>query len=481
TISFTGILDKKKHQIDGFISSGLYFYHIKLIQAENNSYQGNWNIFMLDELLSNSIFLSIENVNGTNFDAYPFFGDQRFAGTWAGNSKQNGNVITFQDMRTGIGFKGTLLKETIDLEILIANNVFTKVRLNPSKNPWKFGNYNNIKNNNLNLDDGWKTHPLEKNIFLEKLEDSIHQKKLINTHSVLIAKKGKIIYENYFDGFSNTTLHDQRSASKSITSAIVGLAIEDKIIKGDTDLLYNYISEEYQYTKDTLKKDIKIKDLLTMSSGLDAVDFGIDRKSKASEQAYQNSRNWLKTVLEAPMMHKPGAVANYGSANPYLLGEILTDLTPLPLPLYMDQKLFKPLGIHNYTIQKEMTGKPYFGGGIYISPRDMLKFGQLYLNKGKFEGKRVLSENWIDKSFQNYLPLTNTLEKNGYGYFWWHKTYTVKGKKIKSVEARGNGGQYIFVISELNLVCVITSGNYRNGKTKQPEKIFEEYILPSLL
>ena len=247
------------------------------------------------------------------------------------------------------------------------------------------------------------------------------------------------------------------------------------------DFLYNYLLKEHQNNEDELKSKIKIKDLLTMSSGLDAVDFGIKRKSKASEPAYQNSRNWLKTVLDAPMINKPGTVANYGSANPYLLGVILNDITPIPLQLYMDQKLLNPLEIHNYVIQKEMTGKPYFGGGMYISPRDMLKFGQLYLCKGKLNGKRILSKKWVEKSFQNYLNLENTIEKNGYGYLWWHKTYTVNGKEIKSIEARGNGGQYIFVIPKLDVVSVITAGNYRNGKTKQPENIFEKYILPTLI
>mgnify|MGYP001951232300 CR=1 FL=1 len=123
----------------------------------------------------------------------------------------------------------------------------------------------------------------------------------------------------------------------------------------------------------------------------------------------------------------------------------------------------------------------YFGGGMYLSPRNMLKFGQLYLCKGKLNGKRIISKKWIEKSFKKHLILENTIEKNEYGYLWWHKTYIVKGRKIKSVEARGNGGQYIFVVPELEIICVITAGNYRNGKTKQPEKIFNNYILPAIL
>lgn len=109
-----------------------------------------------------------------------------------------------------------------------------------------------------------------------------------------------------------------------------------------------------------------------------------------------------------------------------------------------------------------------------------MKFGELYLNKGKLNGQQILSEDWIKNSFKNYHVLENTEGKNGYGYLWWHNTYNVNGQSIKSYEARGAGGQYIFVIPELTAVVVLTSGNYRNGKTQQPELILEKYIMPYL-
>lgn len=481
-LSFTGVLEQDTSEINGFISSGFYFYHIKLLKNKQQTYIGNWDIFMLDKLLSKAIFLSIENVEAEDFDAYPFFGDQRFAGTNCMNSQKQGNSITFQDMRTGLHFEGKLFENSILLNLKIANIVITSVALKKSKNEWIFGEYaKNQQNKTSELNDGWKVASKKNQLSFPQMEDSITSKKLINTHSVLIAKKGKIIYEKYFDGYNANISHDQRSASKSISSAITGIAINNQLLKSDTEFLYDFIPKKYQYTKDSLKSNIKVKDLLTMSSGLDAVDFGIKRESKASEPAYQNSPDWLKTVLEAPMINSPGTVANYGSANPYLLGTILNSITPIPLQLYMDQKLFKHLGISNYSIQKGITGKPYFGGGMYITPRDMLKFGQLYLYNGKLDGKRILTKEWIKKSFKNYRPLMNTDDKNGYGYLWWHKTYTVNGEKIKSIEARGNGGQYIFVIPTLKIVCVITAGNYRNRKTQQPEYILEKFILPSLI
>jgi CubicO group peptidase (beta-lactamase class C family) len=483
-LNFSGIINDDSSEINGFISSGFYYYHTKLTKTKNNNYVGTWNLFIIDELINQSMFFSIENVKGQNFEAYPFFGDKRFAGTWAGKPKKENDIITFKDNITGLNFRGKLLKGKIKLEIILANNTIAEIVLKKSEKDWIFGDFSSKTNSTslpLQLNDGWKISSIKNSKLLQKMESDVISKKLIKTHSVLIAKKGKLVYEKYFGGYNHNTPHDQRSASKSISSALIGIAIDKKLIKNDKQYLYNYIPKNLQYTKDSLKSLIKISDLLTMSSGLDAVDFGTKRKSLAAEDNYQNSPNWLKTILEAPMINSPGTEANYGSANPYLLGITLKSVVQLPLELFIDKQLLEPLGISNYTFVRAPTNTPYFGGGMHITPRDMLKFGQLYLDKGKWNGKRIVSRKWVKKSFKNYRKLQNTNDKNGYGYLWWHKTYKVNKKEVKSIEARGAGGQYIFVIPALDVVVVITSGNYRNGKFQQPEKILEEYILPSLL
>ncbi len=483
-LSFTGEINKTNTEIRGFINSGIYLYHTKLVKTAAQNFKGTWNVFLLNELLSTAIFLSIENVQAKSFDAFPFFGDKRFAGTWCMNAQKKNNTITFQDVRTGLGFKGKLLTDSIELSILLADKPIATTTLTRSTKDWAFKDLSATTNKTSipsELNDGWQIAPLKKQSLLKQLEDSILAKKLVKTHSVLIAKSGKLIYEKYFSGYTSLTTHDQRSASKSISSALIGIAIDNKIIKDDNELFYNYIPNEFQYTKQGTKSTIKLKDLLSMSSGIDAVDFGTKRTSLASEPNYQNSPNWLKTVLEAPMLHPPGTVANYGSANPYLLGIALSNAVSKPLELFVDRALLHPLGIANYVLQKDMNNTPYFGGGMYLTPRDMLKFGQLYLQKGSWNGKQIISEKWVEKSFKNYRELQNTKDKNGYGYLWWHKTYKVHKKEIKSIEARGAGGQYIFVIPTLDVVVVITSGNYRNGKFQQPEKILERYILPTLL
>ncbi|MBX2870940.1 MAG: beta-lactamase family protein [Saprospiraceae bacterium] len=477
-------------KVTGFVKSGILMYHIELLKAKGNAFKGSWKAFMVDQLNSPAIFLSFENYDDGSFAAYPFFGDQRFTGTWCTGFIQKEETLLFRDFKTGLNFKARLLEGEIKLTILLANNIIATTTLKPLKDDIQFeavstslspGNKQPTK-----LDDGWTTASLQeleiKATPLKQMIDSVHAKSLVNTHSVLIAKQGKLVFEAYFEGYHHNLSHDQRSASKSIASAMTGIAIEDRLIESAEQSIYTLLPEVYQNTKNEKKAKIKIKDLLSMSSGIDAIDFGINRRSAASEGSYQSSDNWLKTVLDASMIYEPGTHANYGSANPFLLGVCLNEQLEQPLEWYMDQKLLSPLGISNYIIQTDNTGTtPYFGGGMYLTPRDMLKFGQLYLNKGSWAGKQLISEQWVEASFQQYLQLENTNEKNEYGYLWWHKTYWVNNKEVKSIEARGAGGQYIFVIPSLQSVIVITSGNFRNGKFQQPEKIVENYILPAIL
>ena len=211
---------------------------------------------------------------------------------------------------------------------------------------------------------------------------------------------------------------------------------------------------------------------------------GLDVNNLASEDYYQNPANpkkWLQSVLEAPMVKEPGTFADYGSANPFLLGICLNERLDMPLEIYMDKKLFAPLGITNYINQTDDSETtPYFGGGMLLTPRDMLKFGQLYLEKGKWKGEQIISEDWVNESFEKHVQLQDVRDKNHYGYQWWHDTYLINGKAINAIEARGAGGQFIFVIPELASVVVITSGNFRNGKGNQPRDILKEYILPAI-
>lgn len=467
-LSFTGDLSKNGKEINGFIKSGLLLYHIKLTKSTTNSFIGTWNILMVDELKSQNFYLSVENGLNDDYQAYPILADDRFTGTWCANFQKEYDKISFVDFKTGLQFKGKLLQNEIQLNILLGEYLITQVDLKKSTTDWEIG--------------GFKTENKTSILKLTEMENLISKDSLPNTHSVIISKKGKIIYEKYFDGYNSQIPHDMRSASKSISSAIVGIAKDKSLFKNVDQSIFDFLPEKYQSHKDSLKTRINIKSLLTMSSGIDAIDYGINAnpKSDATEDNYQRTEDWTETILNTPMINSPNAKANYGSANSYLLGVAMGSVVSEPLEMFMDKNLFEKLKISNYIIQTDMTGRPYFGGGMYLTSKDMLKFGELYLSKGKSNGKQIISKNWIENSLKNYRVLENTADKNGYGYLWWHQDYQFNGTSVTSNEARGAGGQYIFVLPKLEMVVVITSGNYRNGKTQQPELILEKYMLPNI-
>ncbi|WP_343914482.1 serine hydrolase [Aquimarina litoralis] len=471
----------------GFIKSGKFLYRTRFHKTAKNRYEADWNPFMINNSLqSDDIDLYVEHTESSNIAAYPFFGDQRFRGAWTKDFKKEGNILSFTDGNTGFNFRAKLLIDNIELEILLTDVVLTKTTLTFAKDGWEYSQHPipQVQNTDTpkQLEDGWATANCKdfgiNTSTLETLIQDIRKEEQIFTHSVLIAKRDTLVFETYFKGFNEGIPHDLRSASKSISSAMIGIAIDDQIIKGVDQKLYDFIPEKFQYTKDPLKAKITLQDLLTMSSGL-AVN------KEASENTYQNPSNpnsWLQTVLEAPMVKEPGSYADYGSANPFLLGVCLHERLNMPLENYMDEKLFAPLGIRNYINQTDDTESiPYFGGGMLLTPRDLLKFGQLYLNKGTWKGQQIISEKWVQESFGKYRRLQDTNDKNQYGYLWWHDVYEVKGKSIETFEARGAGGQFIFIVPALETVIVVTSGNFRNRKGNHPRDLLQKFILPAII
>ena len=485
--SFKGYINKSN--VEGFLQTGIMQHHISLKNSHKNIYTGKWNLFLVSDL-NRELFLSIENGDGEKYEAYSFSGDKRIPGFMNYDFEKKSDELFFKDMRTGIQWTAKLAYPKIFLDVTLFGEKITEIELAITEESWSPKNHYGIElfDSDIpeDMNDEWKVSNIKKEGFdellLKNLIDSINSGSITNTHSVLIARNGHLIFEKYFSGFNASVPHDMRSASKSISSAITGFAINKGYLKSVNEKMYDLLPEKYKYTEnsDERKSRIKIKDLLTMSSGIDAVDFGMDKESPASEDVYQSSNDWIKTILEAPMINEPGTHAFYGTANPYLLGIALDHEIKEPMEFFIHKDLFAPLGINNYLLQNDIDGKPYFGGGIYMTPRDMLKFGQMYLDKGKWNGKQIISKEWVEEAFGKYLILENTAQKNEYGYLWWHYNYKIGNVSIESIEARGAGGQYIFVIPKYNLTAVITSANFRNGRYWQPEKIMESYILPAI-
>ena len=469
TQSFHGTCSEDKETISGFLKSGLLLYHITLNRTTNTSYSGIWNLLMVEELRSDKVYLSIENGDQETYQAYPFFGDDRFTGTWAYDFQKQQDTLSFSDFKTGVAFRAVLQETEITLEMFVADHVIATATLSRTDAEWERGGLTSEKRSST--------------LKFPELEALILKDSFPNTHAILVQQQGVLVYEQYFDGYHENLPHDMRSASKSISSTLMGIAKDEGLYESVDQSIFEFLPKEYQSYKNSENAGIDLKSLLTMSSGLDAVDFGenANRASPATEDNYQQSADWTASVLQAEMLYPPNTHANYGSANPYLLGVALDSMVPHSMALYIDKTLFQPLGITNYIVQTDLNGRPYFGGGMYLTPPDMLKYGTLYLNKGSWKRKRIVSEAWIEKSVTPYRALENTTKQNVYGYLWWHDTYQVGNKTINTLEARGAGGQYIMVIPELDAVVVITSGNFRNGRGQQPEQILAKFLLSKLI
>ncbi|NRA51647.1 MAG: serine hydrolase [Phaeodactylibacter sp.] len=481
-LQFKGYTNKDG-QLSGFLTSGILQYHLSFKPEQN--LRADWLPIMVDTLLAKNIYLSIENGKQDQFEAYPFFQDDRFTGTWCSNFRKQNSSLFFNDFKTGLDFEAQLGQDQIDLSVKVAAQVIANVTLFRFDEQWRLGvpYSTSVRYPNENIVTGEVRKPSISvdTSLLNTLSRAIESDTLPNTHSILVAKEGILVYEAYFDGYHSNLPHDLRSASKSISSTAIGIALKEGLLESVDQPIYGLLPNNYTSNLEAEKKTITLHHLLTMSSGIDAIDFGTDKQSAAAEHVYQSSSDWLKTVLNAPMINTPGKQAYYGTANPYLLGVGLSNQSNISLSIWLDRMLFQHLGIDHYLIQNDMCGQPYFGGGMYLSPIDFLKYGHLYLEKGRWGQDEILAESWVGQSFQPYLKLENTNDQNEYGYLWWHHTYTVGTNSYTSWEARGAGGQYCFVIPELELVAVINSGNFRNGKFQQPEQILESYLLPAIL
>ncbi len=503
SLRFEGKPGPDSRELDGFVYFGQGAYRVTLPISDDGTWSETWGPLPTSQSsVPFDLFLEADGEGGTG--AYLFFRDQRMPSLYGLGARCDGDSITFSESNLGLTFAGQFNDELTVLTTQATGFGGTAAiswqRMSDEQQdqpagspalPARAPNHGTfVDRAPAKSDDGWPTaRPSDGHVDIEILKEmveSVTTGKLPLTHSVLVARSGKLIVEEYFYGFDHETIHDMRSASKSIASTLVGLAVDRKLISGADATALDFLDYETYNNWSGSKGRITLQHLMTMSSGLDAND--ADANSAASENRYQWQReqaDWIKFALDAPMIAEPGERLIYGSANPMILGSVLEAAIGGRVEWFADEMLFEPLGIKDYKIyMRPEDAGVYLGGGMYLRPRDMLKIGQLYLDGGKWQGEQILSEKWVDESFGKYGRL-EPLDRNGneYGYLWWHETYEVGDTVIASVEARGNGGQYIFVVPELNVVAVITAGNYRGGleMTRQSQRIFANYVLPALV
>ena len=287
---------------------------------------------------------------------------------------------------------------------------------------------------------------------------------------LLILRNNKLVYENYFHGYTHDILHNIFSAGKSITSILTGIAIDKGFISNVnvpvTPLLPEYDSFE---NPDPRKDEITIEHLLNMSSGLDCEDW-----FQNTESQMQQSDDWVKFTFDLPIINDPGSHGSYCTGCAVTLGRVIENQSGMSLEAFASKYLFEPLHISSYQWHIMPDGRPSGGGLLFLTPVDMAKVGLLMLNDGMYNGKQIVSAQWVAQSSQKKVEL---LAFDGYGYLWWKQAFL---NDIETYFADGNGGQQIFIVPSEELVIVFTGGNQNTAIGAQNFQIVNNYILKAI-
>jgi CubicO group peptidase (beta-lactamase class C family) len=322
--------------------------------------------------------------------------------------------------------------------------------------------------------EGWKTCLPEQEGMsaaqLAKMFTDIQTEKM-PVDGVVITRNGYIVAENYYDQASETTAHLIHSVTKSITSALVGIAIQEGKIHSVDDHVMDYFKDKTIKNMDSNKKKITIAQCLTMSAGLDWHEESKDLRTNDQwmNDTFYNSMDPLQTVLDRPVNKDEMNVFNYNTGLPELMSAIIQKQTNLgSMSQFADEKVFKPLGITSADWPTDRSEESYGGTAMSMTARDMAKFGFLYLNKGNWNGQQVVPEKWVETSTTSHVK--SSIPDVGYGYYWW--VQTLNGHPM--YEAMGAYGQYIAVVPDLNLVVSLTSHG------QDVDSLLTNYIIPAV-
>ena len=320
---------------------------------------------------------------------------------------------------------------------------------------------------------------------LDEMQKAIQAGDFKAVTSVLIARHGKIIYEHYFDSEGAEGLRNTRSATKTITGTLVGMAIDRHILPRVDAHVFDYFPDRQPVENpDPRKNKITIEDFLTMSSLLECDDE--NQFSRGNEERMYLVEDWVKFTLDLPIRGFPawapkpkdspyGRSWQYCTAGPVTLGVLLERALKRPLPDFAREGLFGPLGITKVQWQFQPLGTAMTGGGLGLRSRDLLKFAQLYLNGGTWNGSRVLSAEWVKASV---TPHANAREDSDYGYLWWLQTFHSDGREWHSWGMYGTGGNKVVVFPDQQVIAVITTTNYHvQGAAALTEKLIVDYVL----
>ncbi len=284
-------------------------------------------------------------------------------------------------------------------------------------------------------------------------------------HSVLVVRNGYLVTEAYFHPYGRDTKVQVQSITKSVIGALTGIAIQEGYIESVDEKLLDFFPKRSIANPGFKKSAIRLKHLLSMSSGFPCQEFS------SSGQSMEQSSGWVQYMLDLPVDTAPGRTFGYCDGNPHLLSAILGIRTGMDTREFANRELFQPLGIpavEELDWGADPQGIPNGGYGLSLRPVDLAKLGLLYLQNGKWDGRQILPEKWAADSTTQYIQKP---EGPGYGYLW--TVYPEQGR----YSALGLGGQQIHVYPSKNLVVIVTASLETFVEAPEIEKMLEEYIL----
>jgi CubicO group peptidase (beta-lactamase class C family) len=349
--------------------------------------------------------------------------------------------------------------------------------------------------------DGWRSSsPEEQGLNPKILSEIDHDVKetFPAVKGVLVVRNGYVVFENYYQGYDRSDYHHVLSVTKSVISALVGIALKEDRIKNLDQRLSEFFPEHFDPGTDPRKRQITVENLLTMTNGFRLNTFYHPNNKRL--ERITSSDDVVEAFIRQPMAKEPGEEFNYNEGGAHLLSAILTKTTGQSALAYAHENLFGPLGIDSdpdasieagpanwrrfeqagFVWADDRRGNSIGGGGLKLTARDMAKLGYLYLQDGRWEERQIVPRGYVRMSTREQVEteVESGYGTAGYGYLWW--TREVEG--YRAFYASGYGGQFIYVIPELDLVAVIVSNTPGREEISQesPDRLLDYAVVPAV-
>ncbi|GGI67015.1 6-aminohexanoate-dimer hydrolase [Polymorphobacter multimanifer] len=307
---------------------------------------------------------------------------------------------------------------------------------------------------------------------LAKVLGTFDQDKHRDLRGVVVLRDGRLVAERYYNGATPASLNDIRSAGKSVTSLLVGIAIDRGKIRAVDDSVATYWPD----SRGSAVGDVKMRDVLTMRSGLAAFDD--DAASPGNEDKLDAAADPLAFLRSIPRAHPPGSRYNYNSLTAYAAGVVVAKATGGTMADLAKTALFGPLDIRRWQWASDAGGYTKGQGNLSLTTRDMAKIGEMVRGEGLYSGRRIVSAGWIRDSLASKFSISDSDPfADGYGYFWYSKVHEINGKAVPVSFASGNGGNKIYVIPSRRMVVAITSTAYGQGYGQRRSEAILKAIL----